>query len=285
MSYSIQFLDDQAFESLPGDDMASKVGIAYPESGQAFVRNTGIPTLDVFTAIHELEHLKGDDLDEHFDSENKCYYKKISDILPYAAPLAFLIPGVGPALGGALSSIGGGVASGLGAISPALGGAAQSIGGGIGSMLGIGGGAGAVGSAAADRSLLQASASPGGFASRVRGVSQAPNIFGSAGSALKGFGNSAAKGAASQFGSNLAGDMFGGGQMMEQFGMDQEQGSYNPQTFQSPNANVIPGQSGEGSQGGPGGSPGGVGGGAVSKLKQYLQQQGGNEGNAPGGMF
>lgn len=111
MSYSIHFLNDQDFEKLPAKDIESKIGVAYPHTGEAFVRSTGVNTLDVFTALHELEHLKGNDLDEHFDQENKCYYKGFSQALgPVGGVLGSMFGGpVGGILGSSMGgSMGGG---------------------------------------------------------------------------------------------------------------------------------------------------------------------------------
>lgn len=93
--YKIKFVNDQEFDSLPGRDMPSKMGVAYPEYGEAYVRESGAKIVDVFTAMHELEHLKGSDLNEHFDAENKCYYKDTGQWMQTAAPFMNLIPGIG----------------------------------------------------------------------------------------------------------------------------------------------------------------------------------------------
>ncbi len=108
MSYSIRFLNDRDFEKLPARDIESKIGVAYPETGEAFVRSSGVSIVDTFTAMHELEHLKGNDLDEHFDTENKCYYKDFGQTMQTLAPALGFIPGVGPAL-----AIGAGVGGGM----------------------------------------------------------------------------------------------------------------------------------------------------------------------------
>lgn len=120
MSYKIQFLNDEEFESLPGKDMYSKVGVAYPEIGQAFVRKSGAKVVDVFSAMHELEHLEGNSLDEHFDQENRCYYKSMGDWLGPIGTIAGSIFGgpaggsIGGMLGGAGGSLfGGGKSSGM----------------------------------------------------------------------------------------------------------------------------------------------------------------------------
>lgn len=105
MSYKVEFLNDEAFDALPGNDMPSKVGVAYPSVGIAYVRQSGLPVLDAFTAAHELEHLKGDDLNEHFDTEHGAYYKKLNEFFQSAAPIAAsFIPGVGPLVSGAMGA-------------------------------------------------------------------------------------------------------------------------------------------------------------------------------------
>jgi hypothetical protein len=297
MKYSIQFLDNEQFDSLPYPDMAESLGVADPVTKNAYVRRTGIPSLDLFNAAHELEHLEDGHEGVHADHyENGVYYKKARDFIQSAAPLAplaFLIPGIGPALGGALSSIGGALAGGLGAIpgiGGALGGAASSIGGGIGSALGIGGSSaagGAMSQGASKLGMLGPNVNAGrlGAGQMIGGQASyaaAPNVIGKGIGAL----GAASKGGTSQLGntiqsvaSNLSDGMFTNSPM-QQF-MPQEQGSYEPQVSNSPN--TIPGGSGTGSLGGPGGSPGSVGGGTVSKLKPFLQQYGGNQDYRAGG--
>jgi hypothetical protein len=93
MSYKVAFLNDQDFERLPGKDMDTKIGVAYPNYGEAYIRKSGSNIVDVFTLAHELEHLKGDALNEHFDSENGCYYKGFGDIMGPISNVASMIPG------------------------------------------------------------------------------------------------------------------------------------------------------------------------------------------------
>ena len=140
--YTLKFLDSDSFDKLPYSGAIEALGVADQSAGIAYVRDNQNP-LDVFTAIHELEHLKGDDLDEHATpGEPGVYYKKAKDwILPAIAAASFLIPGVGPAIGGALGSVGaagggaltslglGGIASGLAPIGSALSGAGASFAG------------------------------------------------------------------------------------------------------------------------------------------------------------
>lgn len=97
MNYKIHFLDNESFDRLPAKHIESRIGVAYPESGEAYVRNTGSP-LDVFTALHELEHLKGNDLDEHYDEENKCFYKSFGQSFDSIGKT--VVPILGGLLGG-----------------------------------------------------------------------------------------------------------------------------------------------------------------------------------------
>jgi hypothetical protein len=295
MSYKVQFLDDTEFEALPFRDMHDKVGVAHRESQTAYVRSTGIPTLDLFNAMHELEHIE-DGQDgvhaDHYDPDYDVYYKKFKDVMKTALPIvaSFLLPALAPALGGAFGAIGSGFSGALSGISPALGGAARSIGGAIGSVgsaagkvMGVGGSGGASAQAAADKTLLQSSLGPTGLG-RLRTATpavgggmkfgtMAPTVLktgagigGAIGDAAKSMGQSAAQSA--------VGNMFGGSSVMESFNvddMDPSLGSFNPST--QSNANVIPGSEGEGLGQGPAGAPGGVSGGVVNKLKAFINQQ------------
>jgi len=98
--YTVQFVDDRSFDALPGENMGGKLGVAYPEIGKAYVRKTGSSMVDVFTAMHELEHLEGKDHDEVYDKEHKCYYKdfgkSMSGLGSIAGPLMMAIPGMQP---------------------------------------------------------------------------------------------------------------------------------------------------------------------------------------------
>lgn len=212
--YTVKFLDNESFDNLPYKGVATAVGVADRNSNIAYVRDTGNP-MDIFTAHHELEHLKGDDLGEHESpDEDGIYYKKLGQfILPALAAASFLIPGVGPAIGGALGSVGGaaggalssvglgGITSALSPIGTALSGAGASFAGAgkaVQGALGFGGGAaGAAGGGAPATSQVY----PG-----VSGLSQAGH------SAISGMTSGLAPatsgaGAASAMG---GGDMIGG---------------------------------------------------------------------------
>lgn len=99
----IKFLSTEEFERLPAENVHDKLGVYYPATGEIFVRDTGVPVLDVFTAMHELEHSKGSSLGEHYDAVNGCYYKGIGEVFQ----------NVLPAIGGFFT--GGPVGAGLGA--------------------------------------------------------------------------------------------------------------------------------------------------------------------------
>ena len=107
MSYTVKFLDNEAFDKLPYNRVGTSVGVADRNSGVAYVRDTGDP-MDVFTAYHELEHLKGDDLHE-FESpgEDGIYYKGFGQMLQSIAPILPFVPYAG--VGGSM------IASGVGA--------------------------------------------------------------------------------------------------------------------------------------------------------------------------
>jgi hypothetical protein len=106
--YKVHFLDDKEFEQLPGEAMYSKIGVAYPEYQEAYVRKSGSNVVDVFTALHEMEHLDGKSLEEHFDKENKCYYKDFGSLMaPIGTVLGTIAGGpLGPAFGGMLGQMG-----------------------------------------------------------------------------------------------------------------------------------------------------------------------------------
>ena len=303
MSYKVQFLDDDLFDQLPGSNMETKVGVAYPHAGLAFARRSGIPVMDAMTALHELEHLKGSDLDERIDPEHGCYYK---DFMSTLAPIAlgFALPGIGAALGPAMGGLFGGLGS-------ALSGAGSSIAGGLGSIPGIGGalegGAQAIGAPLAGMGNSiggalgigkgAASATPGldawGVPSVSSGGEEAASLGGQLGPgalATPSMGEGAlgaassiptgSMGGGSQFGNSLMNSLFSGGQQNQQQMPNFSMGSFQPNVIDSPQANMIPGGSGSGPGGVAGGGPGLGGGGQVKKLTGALQ----SAGNTTGGQ-
>lgn len=114
MSYKIAFLNDEEFERLPMASPYTKLGVAYPEYGEAYIRKSGSNLVDVFTLAHELEHLQGATHGEHYDQENKCYYKDFGNMLgPIGTVIGSLIPGVGPMVGPAIGGALGGAGSSI----------------------------------------------------------------------------------------------------------------------------------------------------------------------------
>lgn len=114
MNYKVHFVDNDTFETLPGRQMGTKLGVAYPEYGEAYIRKTGSNLVDIFTLAHEMEHLEGNDLDEHYDPEFKAYYKDFGQTLQsVGAPLASFIPGIGP-MASMAANMGGSLLHGMG---------------------------------------------------------------------------------------------------------------------------------------------------------------------------
>ena len=99
--YNVQFLDDKDFESLPYKDVDVALGLADSKTGQAYVRRTGVDVMDVFTAMHELEHLEEGEHGAHADHQyhkDGVYYK-----LPFLMPL--LTTGLSSLIGGGISKL------------------------------------------------------------------------------------------------------------------------------------------------------------------------------------
>lgn len=158
--YKIEHLDSDKFDELPYNDAQVALGLCDINSKKVFARNTGNPVMDLFTIAHEIDHVDNGDCGELEDpNQPGVYYKKAKSwIIPAIAAASFLIPGVGPAIGGALSSIGG-----------AAGGALSSLGlGGITSALSP------IGTA-----LSGAGASFAGAGKSVQGALGISNLFGS----------------------------------------------------------------------------------------------------------
>ena len=155
MKYKAVFLDDAEFESLPFRDMGDKVGVADPKTGTAYARKSGIPVIDAFNIMHELEHLEegheGVHAD-HFDPEHGVYYKGFGNMFS--------------SMGQGLSNMGGAFSRGLG-----------SMGQGIQGL--FGGGQNPVGATAqAGKNFPQLSQSqqPGGYFSQPFAQAGGPSI-------------------------------------------------------------------------------------------------------------
>ena len=110
MSYTVKFISHEDFDNLPYNKVGTSIGVADRNAGVAYVRDTGNP-MDIFTAYHELEHLKGDDLHEYSSpGEDGVYYKDFGSVVKNILPTVggFLTGGpVGGALGAAGSFLGG----------------------------------------------------------------------------------------------------------------------------------------------------------------------------------
>lgn len=139
MSYKVQFLNDAEFEALPIPNLEDKVGFAHRPTRTAYVRKIA-PVVDVFSALHELEHLQeGHEgaLAHHYDKEHDVYYKGFQDMILPALGIAssFFLPGIGPALSGGLGQLGSMFSGALGSI-PGIGGALSTGASAIGNTLG-----------------------------------------------------------------------------------------------------------------------------------------------------
>ena len=83
MRYKAIFLDDNEFERLPYRDMWEKIGVADPKQGVAYARKSGLPILDAFNMMHELEHLEDGHEGvhaDHYDKQHDVYYKSFSNL-------------------------------------------------------------------------------------------------------------------------------------------------------------------------------------------------------------
>jgi len=105
--YTVKWLDDKEFESLPYPDMDTSLGVADPKKKTAYVRRTGIDSLDYFNTFHELEHLEDGHDGVHADHyRNGVYYKGLGEVFQNVLPTVggFLTGGpVGAGLGAATS--------------------------------------------------------------------------------------------------------------------------------------------------------------------------------------
>ena len=109
MSYKIQILSDEEFESLPYPETTVSLGIADPKTNTAYVRYTQSDELNKYLINHELEHLIDGHGGEHSDHyRNGVYYKGFGQVLGGIAPFLNFIPGIGPLL-----SIGAGLGGGI----------------------------------------------------------------------------------------------------------------------------------------------------------------------------
>jgi hypothetical protein len=280
MRFKFQVLDSAKFDKLPGKNMHENIGVAYPEKNEAYIRHSGDTMFDAFTIAHELEHLKGSDNGENYDSEFKCYYKKGDwwnpfggnfggdAVHPYLAPLGIaasaLIPGLWPALGGMMGGLGTGFGSalsgmgmgGLTSILSPIGGAMSQMGAGLAGgakglqgMLGMGGGGGNVlgaqsGYAANAGRIGQGMGSGFGIGS---GTASGSAGASAGGSVLGNLAGSLGKSAATNFGSNALMGMFQPKQNMNQMQNFSPRDTYqfNMPSMQGEQSNILrPGETG-----------------------------------------
>ena len=110
--YTLKFLSSDDFDRLPYDRVSTSLGVADRGKGEAYVRDTA-SIVDVFTAMHELEHLKGDDLGEHESpDEDGIYYKDSGKLIqtigpaiaPFTGPFAPAVLAASQGGGGAMSA-------------------------------------------------------------------------------------------------------------------------------------------------------------------------------------
>lgn len=97
-TYTITVLDNDKFDKLPYENISDSLGFADPETGNAFVRRTGVPDWDAETIQHEIQELLAKD-SFHTDANNirhKKFFKQVG--IPALATLAGALVGA-PFLG------------------------------------------------------------------------------------------------------------------------------------------------------------------------------------------
>ncbi len=88
--YQLRVLNHDEFNKLPYADATESLGMADRNRKMAFIRETGLPALDVSTMEHELQELLSD---VSLHEENGIRYKKAKQILgPLSSVLSF-VPG------------------------------------------------------------------------------------------------------------------------------------------------------------------------------------------------
>lgn len=91
MKYQAKILTSEEFDALPYPEMETSLGVADPVRKVAYVRDTGIPALNLFNLAHEIEHLEEGGEGVHADHyRNGVYYKGMKEILTAAGSV---IPG------------------------------------------------------------------------------------------------------------------------------------------------------------------------------------------------
>lgn len=116
MKYQIHYMPGQEFDRLPYKGAKDALGLADPTSGRAYVRDTGMPMMDRFTAEHEMQELIAQTSPHE---EDGIRYKKggaLRNILPtvLGGIASFLMPAAAPAIWTTLAGVGTGMASNIG---------------------------------------------------------------------------------------------------------------------------------------------------------------------------
>lgn len=175
--YSINLLKDKDFDSLPYKDADISLGLADYKNKKAYVRESGIPALDLLVMGHEIQELVAD-VSPH--EEDGIRYKKggaARSIFPLILGALGTVIG-GPVLGAVLGGLsGGGMGAYAGANHP------QELGGPLQAGL-WGAGTGALGGYGAGQMLAGGiaggSAAAPGFMSKLGGIAEGA-IMGTAG--------------------------------------------------------------------------------------------------------
>ena len=99
--YQVKVLSSEEFDQLPYPSMETSLGVADPKTSTAYVRYTGIDSVDKYLINHELEHLiegHGGEHSNHY--RNGIYYKELGDMFANIAPIAAsFLPGIGAIAG------------------------------------------------------------------------------------------------------------------------------------------------------------------------------------------
>ena len=104
MGYSIKVLSSEDFDELPYGRAMSALGLCDPQTGEVYVRQTGLQDLTKYLLNHELDHLVEEVPTDEVDGiRYKDPGKYIGPISQVALPLIgnAIAPGIGGVLGGA----------------------------------------------------------------------------------------------------------------------------------------------------------------------------------------
>src|SRR3990167_9837717 len=97
--YQVKVLSSEEFDQLPYPSMETSLGVADPKTSTAYVRYTGIDSVDKYLINHELEHLIEGHCGEHSSHyKNGVYYKDMQEVFNYGskagAVASMFIPGM-----------------------------------------------------------------------------------------------------------------------------------------------------------------------------------------------